>query len=385
MIPYGRQDITQADLDAVRDVLTSDFITQGPAISDFEGAMAEYCGASYAIAVNSATSALHVAYMALDLGPGDMLWTSPNTFVATSNAALYCGADVDFIDIDPDTYNMCLDALEAKLQEADKAGLLPKIVTPVHFAGQSCDMERLGALKAKYGFALVEDASHAVGGRYKGRPVGNCAQSDITIFSFHPVKIITTAEGGMALTNSDELAARMSMLRTHGITRDPDRMSGESDGPWYYQQTMLGYNYRITDLQAALGRSQLTRLDHYIDARHARREVYDRDLANLPLKQPYQAEYQRSGLHLYPVLLQDEAPIDRKAAFGKLRDLGIGVNVLYIPVYLQPHYANLGFKPGYCPNAEDYYSRMITIPMFATLDQHDQKAVVEGLHRVLDG
>ena len=385
MIPYGRQDITQADLDAVRDVLMSDFITQGPAIAGFEDAMSTYCGVGHAIAMNSATSALHVAYMALDLGPGDLVWTSPNTFVATSNAALYCGADVDFIDIDADTYNMCLDTLEAKLHEAEKAGRLPDIVTPVHFAGQSCDMERLGALKAKYGFALVEDASHAVGGSYKGAPVGNCAHSDITVFSFHPVKIITTAEGGMALTNNDELAARMAMLRTHGITRDPDRMSSESDGPWYYQQTMLGYNYRITDLQAALGSSQLTRLDKYIDARHARREIYDRDLADLPLKLPYQAGYQRSGLHLYPVLLQDEAPIDRKAAFTALRELGIGVNVLYIPVYLQPYYENLGFKPGYCPNAEDYYRRMITIPMFATLDDEDQAVVVDALHKVLGG
>lgn len=382
MIPYGRQDITQADLDAVRDVLTSDFITQGPAISGFERAMAEYCGAGHAIAMNSATSALHVAYMALELGQGGLLWTSPNTFVATSNAALYCGADVDFIDIDPDTYNMCLDALEAKLQQAETAGRLPDIVAPVHFAGQSCDMERLGALKAKYGFAIVEDASHAVGGSYKGAPVGNCAHSDITVFSFHPVKIITTAEGGMALTNNDELAARMGMLRTHGITRDPERMSGESDGPWYYQQTMLGYNYRITDLQAALGHSQLARLDQYIDARHARREVYDRDLSDLPLKLPFQAAYQRSGLHLYPVLVRDDAPIDRKAAFEKLRELGIGVNVLYIPVYLQPYYAQLGFKPGYCPNAEDYYSRMITIPMFATLGEADQQAVVGALHKV---
>lgn len=382
MIPYGRQDITQADLDAVRDVLTSDFITQGPAISGFEGAMAEYCGADHAIAMNSATSALHVAYMALDLGQGGLLWTSPNTFVATSNAALYCGADVDFIDIDPDTYNMCLDALEAKLQQAENSGRLPDVVAPVHFAGQSCDMERLGALKAKYGFAIVEDASHAVGGSYKGAPVGNCAHSDITVFSFHPVKIITTAEGGMALTNNDELAARMVMLRTHGITRDPERMCGEIDGPWYYQQTMLGYNYRITDLQAALGHSQLARLDQYIDARHVRRAVYDRDLSDLPLKLPFQAEYQRSGLHLYPVLVQGEAPIDRKAAFEKLRELGIGVNVLYIPVYLQPYYSQLGFKPGYCPNAEDYYSRMITIPMFATLGEADQQTVVGALHKV---
>jgi UDP-4-amino-4,6-dideoxy-N-acetyl-beta-L-altrosamine transaminase len=385
MIPYGRQDITEADLAAVRDVLTSDFITQGPAIAGFEADLAAYCGVKHAVAMSSATAALHVAYMALGLGQGDLLWTSPNTFVATSNAALYCGADVDFIDIDPDSYNICLDTLEARLAAAEKAGRLPKIVTPVHFAGQCCDMERLGALKAKYGFALVEDASHAVGGDYRDGKIGNCAHSDITIFSFHPVKIITTAEGGMAMTNDDELAAVMAMLRTHGITREPERMRGEGDGPWYYQQTLLGYNYRITDLQAALGRSQLTRLDAYIDARHERRAVYDRALADLPLKLPAQADYQRSGLHLYPVLVTDDAPVDRKTAFTRLRALGIGVNVLYIPVYLQPWYRDLGFGPGHCPNAEDYYSRMITIPMYATLSAEDQQTVIDRLHEVFDG
>ncbi|KAA0920225.1 UDP-4-amino-4,6-dideoxy-N-acetyl-beta-L-altrosamine transaminase [Aquicoccus porphyridii] len=385
MIPYGRQDITEADLAAVRDVLTSDFITQGPAIAGFEEALAGYCGVRHGVAMNSATSALHVAYMALGLGQGDLLWTSPNTFVATSNAALYCGAEVDFVDIDPDTYNMCLDSLEAKLEAAEKAGRLPKVVTPVHFAGQSCDMARLGALRDRYGFAVVEDASHAVGGSYGGAPVGNCAHSDITIFSFHPVKIITTAEGGMAMTNDDELAAKMAMLRTHGITRDPARMRGEGDGPWYYQQTMLGYNYRITDMQAALGRSQLTRLDSYIDARHARRAVYDRELADLPLKLPYQAEYQHSGLHLYPVLVTDAAPVDRATAFARLREMGIGVNVLYIPVYLQPWYQDLGFRPGHCPNAEDYYRRMITIPMYATLGADDQQTVIDRLRDVFGG
>ncbi|WP_306006771.1 UDP-4-amino-4,6-dideoxy-N-acetyl-beta-L-altrosamine transaminase [Aquicoccus porphyridii] len=385
MIPYGRQDITEADLAAVRDVLTSDFITQGPAIAGFEEALAGYCGVRHGVAMNSATSALHVAYMALGLGQGDLLWTSPNTFVATSNAALYCGAEVDFIDIDPDTYNMCLDSLEAKLEVAEKAGRLPKVVTPVHFAGQSCDMARLGALRDRYGFAVVEDASHAVGGSYGGAPVGNCAHSDITIFSFHPVKIITTAEGGMAMTNDDELAAKMAMLRTHGITRDPARMRGEGDGPWYYQQTMLGYNYRITDMQAALGRSQLIRLDSYIDARHARRAVYDRELADLPLKLPYQAEYQHSGLHLYPVLVTDAAPVDRATAFARLREMGIGVNVLYIPVYLQPWYQDLGFRPGHCPNAEDYYRRMITIPMYATLGADDQQTVIDRLRDVFGG
>ncbi len=382
MIPYGRQDITESDLDAVRDVLTSDFITQGPAVVGFETALATYTGARHAIAMNSATSALHAAYQALELGEGDVLWTSPNTFVATSNAALYLGASVDFIDIDPKTYNMCLDQLEQRLIEAERAGTLPKVVTPVHFAGQSCDMARLAGLKAKYGFAIVEDASHAIGGSYNGKPIGNCQHSDITIFSFHPVKIITTAEGGMAMTNDDELAARMAMFRTHGITRDPERMVGESDGPWYYQQVDLGWNYRMTDLQAALGSSQMGRLDSYISARHAIRETYDEALQDLPLQLPFQSEFQRSGLHLYPILVQDQAPVDRKEAFQRLRALGIGVNVLYIPVYLQPYYANLGFQPGHCPNAEDYYSRMITIPMYAKLTAGDQQTVINRLHEV---
>ncbi len=381
MIPYGRQDITQGDIEAVVEALTSDFITQGPKITAFENALGAACGARHVVAMSSATAALHVAYMALGLGPGDTVWTTPNTFVATSNAALYCGADVDFVDIDAATYNLCLDQLEAKLAQADKAGKLPKIVTPVHFAGQSCDMKRLGALRDKYGFKLVEDASHAIGGSYDGAPVGNCAYSDITIFSFHPVKIITTAEGGVATTNDDALADKMFMLRSHGITRDPAFMQGPSDGPWYYQQVALGYNYRITDLQAALGLSQIGRLSQYIDARHAHREIYDRELAHLPITLPYQAPYQRSGLHLYPILVNADAPVSRAEAFDKLRELGIGVNVLYIPVYLQPYYKALGFEAGYCPNSEDYYNRMITIPMYAQLTRDDQQTVIEALEK----
>ena len=381
MIPYGRQDITQGDIEAVVEALTSDFITQGPKITAFENALGAACGARHVVAMSSATAALHVAYMALGLGPGDTVWTTPNTFVATSNAALYCGAGVDFVDIDPATYNLCLDQLEAKLAQADKAGKLPKIVTPVHFAGQSCDMKRLGALRDKYGFKLVEDASHAIGGSYDGAPVGNCAYSDITIFSFHPVKIITTAEGGVATTNDDALADKMFMLRSHGITRDPAFMQGPSDGPWYYQQVALGYNYRITDLQAALGLSQIGRLSQYIDARHAHREIYDRELAHLPITLPYQAPYQRSGLHLYPILVNADAPVSRAEAFDKLRELGIGVNVLYIPVYLQPYYKALGFEAGYCPNSEDYYNRMITIPMYAQLTRDDQQTVIEALEK----
>lgn len=383
MIPYGRQDITEADLEAVRAVLLSDFITQGPAIDGFEKALADHCAVKHVTAVSSATAALHIACMALELGQGDWLWTTPNTFVATSNAGLYCGAKVDFIDIDARTYNICLDTLEAKLAVAEKAGTLPKIVVPVHFAGQSCDMERLAGMASKYGFSIIEDASHAVGGSYYDAPVGSCQYSDITVFSFHPVKIITTAEGGVAMTNDPVLADKMNRLRSHGITRDPAMMQGPSDGPWYYQQIELGYNYRMTDIQAALGTSQMSRLNDYIDARHRHRAIYDAKLADLPLTVPYQANYQRSGLHLYPILINDEAPVDRAQAFTQLRALGIGVNVLYIPVYLQPYYAGLGFKPGYCPNAEDYYSRVLAIPMYAQLTADDQQTVIEALHTTL--
>ena len=382
MIPYGRQDITAADLAAVDATLKSDLITQGPAIGAFETALSQTCDAAHTVVMSSATAALHVAYMALDLKPGDIVWTSPNTFVATSNAALYCGADVDFVDIDPVTYNLSLDLLEEKLATAEKSGKLPAIVTPVHFAGQSCDMKRFDALKQKYGFKVVEDASHAIGGSYGNAPVGNCAHSDITIFSFHPVKIITTAEGGAALTNDPELARKMEILRSHGITRNPNHMEGESNGPWYYQQIALGYNYRMTDIQAALGTSQITRLASYIDARHARREVYDTQLADLPITLPVQPAFQRSSLHLYPILVNEDAPVTRADAFTRLRELGIGVNVLYIPVTLQPYYRKLGFGPGDCPVAEDYYNRMLTIPMYATLTEQDQATVILQLNTV---
>jgi UDP-4-amino-4,6-dideoxy-N-acetyl-beta-L-altrosamine transaminase len=382
MIPYGRQDITEADLDAVRNVLLSDFITQGPATTTFEADLSRYCGVDHAVAVNSATAALHMACLALGLGQGDLLWTSPNTFVASSNVGLYCGADVDFIDIDPATYNMCVDTLEARLKEAKKEGRLPKIVIPVHFAGQSCDMERIAALRDTYGFSIIEDASHAIGGSYLGKPVGGCQYSDITVFSFHPVKIITTAEGGMAMTNDAELAARMQMLRSHGISRDPERMRGTSDGPWYYQQLMLGYNFRMTEMQATLGSSQLTRLDEYIDARHAILQRYNEELADLPITLPFQPANQRSSLHLYPILVNDDAPVDRATAFDALRAAGIGVNVLYIPVHRQPYYQDLGFKEGHCPKAENYYARTIALPMFAKLTPEDQGTVIAAVKSV---
>ena len=383
MIPYGRQDITDADIEAVRNVLCSEFITQGPEIPAFENALAEVCGAAHAVAVNSATAALHLACAALGLGPGDRLWTSANTFVASANAGHYCGASVDFVDIDPRTYNLCTEALESKLVVAQREGRLPKVVMPVHFAGQSCDMLRIADLGRTYGFRIIEDASHAIGGWYGKDRVGGCRHSDITVFSFHPVKIITTAEGGMALTNDPELADRMALLRSHGITRAAERMRNGSEGPWYYEQVGLGFNYRMTDIQAALGRSQLDRLDSYVDARHTVRARYDAELADLPLILPHQADFQRSAVHLYPVLIRDEAPVDRAEAFARLRALGINVNVLYIPVYRQPFHQGFGYRPEDFPVSEDYYRRTIAIPMFATLSAADQGRVVASLHEAL--
>lgn len=381
MIPYGRQDITPEDIAAVEAVLRSDFLTQGPAVPGFEQALAAYCGAARGVAMNSATSALHVACLALGLGPGDRLWTSPNTFVASANCGLYCGAEVDFVDTDPATYNMSVAALEARLVAAAAEGRLPKVVIPVHFAGQSCEMRAIHALGQQYGFRIIEDASHAVGATYLGEPVGNCRYSDITIFSFHPVKIITTAEGGMAMTNDPALAERMERLRSHGITRDPAAMAWDSEGPWYYQQVELGYNYRITDLQAALGHSQLARLDDYVARRHAIAARYDAALAGLPLTTPWQHPDSRSALHLYPIRLHDAAR--RREVLEALRAAGIGVNVHYIPVHTQPHYHRLGFRPGDFPEAERYYAGAISLPMFPTLTPAQQDEVVAALARVL--
>ncbi len=384
MIPYGRQDISEADIAAVVATLTSDFITQGPAITAFEAELGKICAASEVVAASSATAALHIACLALDLGPGDHLWTVPNTFVASANVGLYCGAEVGFVDIDPQTYTLCPDDLEARLIEAERDGRLPKVVIPVHFAGQSCDMARIGALRDKYGFRVIEDASHAIGGSYGNGPVGACAHSDICVFSFHPVKIVTTAEGGAATTQDAELAERMRLYRSHGITRDPGRMTGTvDDGPWVYEQTHLGYNYRITDIQAALGTSQLQRLADFIDTRHRIAARYDAELADLPLTLPYQPEWQRSALHLYPILVSETAPLDRAGAFAALRGAGIGVNVLYIPVHLQPYYAAKGFKAGDFPNAEAYYSQTIAIPMYAKLTGEDQGTVIAALKTLL--
>ncbi|MBE1427342.1 UDP-4-amino-4,6-dideoxy-N-acetyl-beta-L-altrosamine transaminase [Desulfomicrobium macestii] len=384
MIPYGRQEITQADIDAVVDVLRSDFLTQGPMVPRFEQTVANHVGAEHAVAVNSATSALHTACLALGLGPGDWLWTSPITFVASANCGPYCGAKVDFVDIDPRTYNLCPNALARKLEQAEREGRLPKIVIPVHLCGQPCNMTAIHALGERYGFKIIEDASHAIGGKFRGEFIGNCRYSDITIFSFHPVKIITTAEGGMATTNDARLAERMSLLRSHGITRDSGLMTHEPDGPWYYQQIDLGFNYRMTELQAALGVSQMKRLDEFVARRHALARRYDEMLAELPVVTPWQHPDSYSGLHLYVIRL-DPAQTGRRQlhVFESLRDQGIGVNVHYIPVHTQPFYRNLGFEPGDFPQAERYYAEAISLPMFHGMTEAQQDAVVEALRKAV--
>jgi UDP-4-amino-4,6-dideoxy-N-acetyl-beta-L-altrosamine transaminase len=384
MIPYGRQDITQADIDQVVEVLQSDFLTQGPMVPRFEQVVAQHVGAKHALAVNSATSALHIACMALGLGIGDWLWTSPITFVASANCGLYCGAQVDFVDIDPRTYNLCPIALEHKLQQAEYEGRLPKVVVAVHLCGQPCDMEAIHKLAVRYGFKVIEDASHAIGGKYRGEFIGSGAYSDITVFSFHPVKIITTAEGGMALTNDKALADKMALYRSHGITRDPELMTHESDGPWYYQQIDLGYNYRMTELQAALGVSQTNRLDEYVARRHTLAERYDDLLQALPLITPWQHPDSYSGLHLYVVRLKlDEIGKSHREVFESLREQGIGVNMHYIPVYSQPHYAAMGFDAQKFPCSEAYYQEAISIPMFQTMTDAQQDKVIEALEKAI--
>jgi len=384
MIPYGRQDITQADVDQVVEVLTSDFLTQGPMVPRFERSVAEHVGAAHALAVNSATSALHLACLALGLGPGDSLWTSPVTFVASANCGLYCGASVDFVDIDPRTYNLCPQALEHKLRQAEAEGRLPKVVVPVHLCGQPCDMAAIHSLSVRYGFRIIEDASHAIGGKYRGEFIGSCRYSDITVFSFHPVKIITTAEGGMALTNDAELAGRMALLRSHGITRDPVQMTHSADGPWYYQQIDLGFNYRMTELQAALGCSQMTRLDQYVARRHELAQRYDALLAELPLSTPWQHPDSYSGLHLYVIRLQTEhLARTHREVFEALRAADIGVNLHYIPVHTQPYYQAMGFRPNDYPRAIEYYCEAISLPMYQGLTEDQQDQVVSALTHAL--
>lgn len=384
MIPYGKQDIRQHDIDAVVEVLQSDFLTQGPRVPAFEQAVAKKVGAEHALAVNSATSALHIACLALELGRGDMLWTTPVTFVASANCGLYCGADVDFVDIDPETYNISVDALKAKLEQAAAQSRLPKVLVVVHLCGQPCEMAAIKALADQYGVKVIEDASHAIGGKYRGEYIGNGRYSEITVFSFHPVKIITTAEGGMALTNSKALADKMDLLRSHGITRDSEKMTHASHGPWYYQQIDLGFNYRMTELQAALGLSQLERLDEYVAKRHELAAAYDELLKTLPVTTPFQHPDSYSGLHLYVIRLQrDKIERSHREVFEALRAQGIGVNLHYIPVHTQPYYQNLGFVAEDFPNAMAYYHEAISLPMHPNLTDDEQRTVVAALNKAL--
>lgn len=386
MIPYGRQDIRQADIDAVVDVLRSDFLTQGPAVPQFEQGVLSQVGAKHAIATNSATSALHVACLALGLGPGDVLWTVPNTFIASANCARYCGAEVDFVDIDAMTWNMSLTALRTKLHDARRRGRLPKVVVPVHFSGQPTDQEAIQELASEYGFAVLEDASHSIGASRNGERVGNCRWSDITVFSFHPVKLITTGEGGMALTNDDTLAERMLMLRTHGITRDTSRFSVRRDeGAWYYEQQALGYNYRMTDIQAALGASQLTRLTGYVRRRNELASRYNHELHGLPLRLPTVLPGNISAFHLYVVRLHLGAITKgHRQVFDELRHAGVGVNLHYLPVHLQPYYRDLGFVEGQFPEAEAHGREAITLPLYAVMTEAQQDCVISALRKVVE-
>jgi len=400
MIHYGRQDISQADIDAVLEVLRSDFLTQGPMVPIFEEAVAKSCSSQHAVAVNSATSALHIACLALDLGPGDWLWTSPNTFVASANCALYCGAKIDFVDIDPHTYNLSTQRLKEKLEQSEKVGRLPKIVMPVHFAGQPCDMPEIYALSQQYGFKIIEDASHAIGASYYDviarnnkvetkqstlMKVGSCVHSHITVFSFHPVKIITTGEGGMATTNDEALANRMRRLRSHGINSDKSLMSPRPDTEiWNYQQIELGFNYRMTDIQAALGLSQVQRLDEFVRRRHEIAERYDMELKTLPITSPYQASNNHSSYHLYPILVNEaECGKSQRQVYYFFHQNGVAANLHYIPVHRQPYYENLGFKVGDFPVAENFHREVISLPMYPTLSEQQQDNVLAILESFL--
>lgn len=378
MIPYGRQSIDRNDVEAVVATLTSDWLTQGPAVPAFEAAIATRSQALHAIATSNATAALHIACLALGVGPGDRVWTSPITFLASANCARYCGASVDFVDIDPCTLNMSVALLEEKLVAAAREDRLPKVIIPVHFSGQPCAMAAIGELAKRYGCRVIEDAAHALGASYRGEPVGSCRHSDITVFSFHPVKIITTGEGGMALTNDAELAARLARLRSHGIARSPAEEQFANEGPWHYQQIELGFNYRMTDLQAALGKSQISRLDDFIGRRRVQAGRYDRDLADTPLRLPQRSADCESAWHLYPIQV---AATERKAVFEAMRSAGIGVQVHYYPVHLQPYYRRLGFGPGDFPNAEAYYQRAFSLPLFPGLGEAEQQFVIETIRQ----
>lgn len=385
MIPYGRQSISEEDIEAVVQVLRSDWLTQGPCVPRFEEALASYTGASKAVAFSNATAALHAACLALGVGPGDRVWTSPTTFVASANCAIYCGADIDFVDIDPHTYNMSVACLQGKLEQARRSGGLPKVVIPVHLCGQSCDMEAIHALSLEYGFRILEDASHAIGGRYQAQAVGNCRFSDITVFSFHPVKIITTGEGGAALTNSPALAKLMALCRGHGITSERLEMEPRNpDEIWNYQQIRLGYNYRMTELQAALGVSQMGRLDEFVQARHKLAANYDRALSSLPITLPFQSLSAFSSYHLYPIRVErNVCGMDQRTLYQALHQAGILVNLHYIPVYRQPYYERMGFPSGYCPEAERYYREALSLPIYPALTESRQQYVIDALTKAL--
>jgi UDP-4-amino-4,6-dideoxy-N-acetyl-beta-L-altrosamine transaminase len=380
LIPYGRQSISEEDIEAVVEVLRSDFLTQGPAVPAFEESVASLSGAKYGVATNSATSALHLACLALGVGPGDSVWTSPLTFVASSNAALYCGAGVDFVDVDERTYNMCPVRLEEKLDRAAQAGKLPKAIIPVHLAGQSCDMRAIHAAASRHGVRIIEDASHAIGGSYRSKPVGCCEFSDIAVFSFHPVKIVTTGEGGMAMTSDPGLAEAMRLDRSHGITRDPAQLQHDDVGPWYYEQQRLGFNYRMTDICAALGLSQMTRIEEFVARRREIAAAYDAAFADLPVTSPWQHPDTASAWHLYVIRIdRQRASRSHREIFDSLREAGIGVNLHYIPVYRQPYYRELGFGQGHCPNAEAYYAEAISLPMYFGLSDDEQRQVVTAV------
>lgn len=386
MIPYGRQHLDEDDVKAVVETLTSNWLTQGPAIPKFETALADYCGANFGIAVNSATSALHIACLALGVSEGDRVWTSPNSFVASSNCALYCGAKVDFVDIDLHTGNMCVDALRNKLALAESTNALPKVVIPVHFAGQPCDMKEIRALSKQYGFFVIEDASHAVGAKYQEKFVGSCEFSDICVFSFHPVKIITTMEGGMALTNNSEWAEKMRMLRSHGTTNDPEKMTEDSHGPWYYQQIALGFNYRMTDVEAALGLSQLKKLPGFLEKRNTLAKYYDNLLSVFSCIKPLQQrDDSYSSYHLYVARVESLTNKQHSDLIKNLREQGVFAHLHYIPIHIQPYYKKLGFKMGDFPNAETYYRQAITLPLFPELTLEDVEFIVEKLTAEING
>jgi len=383
-IPYGKQEISDNDIDEVIKVLKSDFITQGPKIDVFESNISNYVGSKYSCAVNSATSALHISCLALGVGAGDYVWTSPNSFVASSNCALYCGANIDFVDIDPITNNISLDCLERKLKEAEKKDALPKVVIPVHLSGLSCDMKSIYDLSNQYKFKIIEDASHAIGAEYKNKKVGSCEYSDISVFSFHPVKIITTGEGGLACTNNKNIAKKLNILRSHGVTRDRDFMENEPHGDWYYEQLDLGLNYRITDIQAALGISQLKRLDQFIQKRNKLAKIYDAELNSEFYDLPQVGGDQVSSFHLYIIKLKEELKSNHRKLFSHLRSNGIGVNIHYIPIHYHPYYKKLGFRKGDFPNAENYYQRAISIPLYFGLSKSDQKYVIDEMNRFFE-